>query len=307
MRKIINKIVLVILLVSMFNSCSNDPDNAIYNVFDGVEHGAIIRTLERGNQNFNLFDLSSTWSITVETQDEEFGALLSQMVVYVGYVDNKDDGADNNRAEVVLKTITASEFTTSANGLPSTDLSYTLNDMVSALGLSAGQYNGGDLFAIRLELLLTDGRSFSAADGSGSLQGSYFQSPYVYQAGMLCIPATPFTGVYTVDMQDSWGDGWQTATSSGGGGITVTLDDGTVLEVGLCSPYEVNNYPCVNDGSVGTSTVTIPAGTLSADWFFPGDFYGEISFQIFAPSGNLIASYDAGSAAGPIALNLCDE
>ena len=305
MKKIINKFILIVLAVSTF-SCS-DTNNAIYDVFDGVEYGAIIRTLNTGNQNFNLFDLSSSWDITIETQDEEFGALLSQVVVYVGYTDNKDDGNDNNRAEVVLNTIPASEFTTSANGLPTTSLMYTLNDMVTALGLASGQYNGGDTFNIRLEVVLTDGRTFSAADGSGSLQGSYFKSPYVYQAGMLCIPAQPFSGVYVIDMQDSYGDGWQTTTSNGGPGITVTLDTGVVLEVGLCSPYEASTYACVNDYSSGSDTITIPAGSLSADWYFPGDFYGEISFQIYAPSGNLIADYGTGTSAGPIALNLCDE
>jgi hypothetical protein len=305
MRKIIKKIVLIILAVSTF-SCS-DTNNAIYDVFDGVEYGAIIRTLNTGNQNFNLFDLSSSWDITIETQDEKFGALLSQVVVYVGYTDNKDDGNDNNRAEVVLNTIPASEFTTSANGLPTTSLMYTLNDMVTALGLASGQYNGGDTFNIRLEVVLTDGRTFSAADGSGSLQGSYFQSPYVYQAGMLCIPDVPFSGDYVIDMQDSYGDGWQTTTGDGGPGITVTLDTGVVLEVGLCTPYEASTYACVNDYSSGSDTITIPAGTLSADWYFPGDFWGEISFQIYAPSGNLIADVGPGTGAGPIALNLCDE
>jgi hypothetical protein len=289
MRKIINKIVLVILLVSMFNSCSNDPDNAIYSVFDGVEHGAIIRTLERGSQNFNLFDLSSSWDITVETQDEEFGALLSQMVVYVGYTDNKDDGADNSRAEVVLNTISASEFTTSANGLPSTTLFYTLSDMLSALGLSAGQYNGGDIFAIRLELLLTDGRSFSAADGSGSLQGSYFQSPYVYQAGMLCIPITPFPGDYIIDMQDSWGDGWN------GASIRATVD-------GVATDYTINN------GLAGSATATVPAGTTTLLFeFISGAWDSEVTFQIYTPSGALGADLGPSPVPGAIALFLCDE
>ena len=305
MKKIINKIILVVLSVSAI-SCA-DPSNPIYDVFDGLEHGAIIRTLSTGSQNFNLFDLSSSWDISVETQDEEFGKLLSEMAVYVSYTDNKEDGNDNNKSEVVLATIPASAFTTSANGLPSTSLEYTLNDMVSALGLSLGDYNGGDIFNIRLELRLTDGRTFSAADGSGSLQGSYFQSPYVYLAGMLCIPETPFTGDYTVDMQDSYGDGWQTTTGDGGPGITVTLNTGEILEVGLCTPYETAPFVCVDDYDAGSATITIPDGTLSADWFFPGDFWGEISFQIYAPSGNLIADYGPGSGAGPIALNLCDE
>lgn len=305
MKNILSKLMLI--AITIFATSCSDPENPIYDVFDGLEHGAVIRTLDRVSENFNVFDLNSTWNIIVETQDQESGKLLSEMVVYVSYTDLKDDGVDNNKSEVILNTIPASQFTTSANGLPTTELNYTLEETLSALGLTVGQYNGGDLFNFRLEIKLTDGRSFSAADGSGSLQGSYFKSPYIYQAGMLCIPDVPFSGDYTVVMQDSYGDGWQTTTGNGGPGITVTLNTGAVIEVGLCTPYEANTYDCINDNNSGTAIVTIPDGTLSADWYFPGDFWGEISFQIYAPSGNLIASYETGSNAGPIALNLCNE
>ncbi|MBN4085395.1 hypothetical protein JYT89_03535 [Flavobacteriaceae bacterium AH-315-B10] len=283
------KIIIIVLAVITF-SCT-DSDNVIYDVFDGLEHGAVIRTLNRGSQNFNLFDLSSSWDITVETQDEEFGNLLSQMIVHVGYIDNKDDGTDNNRAEVVLRTIEASEFTTSANGLPSIKLDYTLSDVLTALALSPGQYNGGDIFAIRLELLLTDGRSFSAADGSGSLQGSYFQSPYVYQAGMLCIPITPVTGDYQIDMQDSWGDGWN------GAAIRVIVD-------GVPTDYTVSGA----QGSANSETASIPSGTATLVFeFISGDWDGEVTFQIYTPSGALGADLGPNPVPGEIALFLCDE
>jgi hypothetical protein len=280
------KIILIVLAIVTF-SCT-DSDNVIYDVFDGMEHGAIIRTLNRGSQNFNLFDLNSTWDITVETQDEEFGNLLSLMNIYVGYTDNKDDGEDNNKTEILIGTIQASEFTTSANGLPSTYIEYSLNEMVTFLGLSDGQYNGGDIFAIRLELLLTDGRSFSAADGSGSLQGSYFQSPYVYAPGMLCIPLVPFPGDYVIDMQDSWGDGWN------GAAIRATID-------GVATDYTIT-------GSAGSETATVPSGSTSLTFeFISGDWDGEVTFQIYTPSGALGADLGPTPVPGLIALFLCDE
>lgn len=301
MKKLMNKIFLVVLAVMTFG-CS-DPDNSIYDVFDGMTHGAVIRTLNTGSLNFNLFDLASTWDITVETQDEEFGALLSQMVVYVSYTDNKDDGSDNNKSEVVLATVPASEFTPSANGLPSTDLLYTLADMVSGLGLAEGQYNGGDTFNFRLELHLTDGRTFSAADGSGSLQGSYFQSPYVYRAGMLCIPASPITGDYEIDMQDSYGDGWQ------GSAVVVTID-GASTSYSVADLYTSGLGGARNDPQyvANSVTVTVPEGTstLLFEWV-NGDYPSECTFQITTPSG--ATGIDAGPspAAGEIALFLCDE
>ena len=287
MKKIVNKIIVAVIAIFMVG-CS-DPENVIYDVFDGMEHGAVVRTLNRGSVDFNLFDLNSTWDITVETQDEEKGALLESLMVYVSYTDNKDDGVDNSRSDTVLATIPASAFTTSANGLPSTQIEYTFGEALSALGLSTGQYNGGDFVNFRLELHLTDGRTFSAADGSGSLQGSYFQSPYTYRAGILCIPAVPFPGDYVIDMQDSYGDGWN------GAAIRVIID-------GVATDYTFTS------GSAASFTVTVPPGSTSLVFeFVSGAWDSEVTFQITTPSGATGADLGPSPTAGPFALFLCDE
>lgn len=287
MKNVMKKIIVFILTAFIF-SCS-DPDNAIYDVFDGMEHGAVIRTLSRNSVDFNLFDLNSTWSITVETQDEEFGALLSQVVVYASYVDKTDDGEDNNRSEVTLETIPAAQFTTSANGLPTTDISYSFGDVLSALSLADGEYNGGDNVDFRLEIHLTDGRVFSQADGSGSLQGSYFSSPYAYRAGILCIPAAPFPGDYVMEMQDSYGDGWN------GAAIRVTID-------GTATDYTFTS------GATYTATATVPPGAATLTFaYVSGDWDSEVTFQVYTPSGALGADLGPSPAAGEFALNLCNE
>lgn len=289
MKKIINKITLLILTISMIG-CS-EPDNVIYDVFDGISHGAALRTLDRVSTNYNLFDLNSTFEISVEEQDEENGKLLSKVDVYVKYTDNTPGGPDISKSDVLVSTIPASAFTTSANGLPSTTIKVTFSEALTALGLlSAEQYAGGDVVTFRLEVVLTDGRTFSAADTSGSLQGSYFSSPYAYNAGILCIPTSPITGDYVINMQDSWGDGWQ-------GSEVICTIDGVATKVSLAS------------GSAGTDTITIPVGASTAVWSFSaGDWPSEVTFQIIGPnSGNVIGDFGPSPVAGPIALNLCDE
>ena len=52
-------------------SCE-DVDNTMYDVLDGVQRGAAIRTLEVVSANYNVFDPGSTFEIVVEEQDEEF-------------------------------------------------------------------------------------------------------------------------------------------------------------------------------------------------------------------------------------------
>ncbi|MCF6223781.1 MAG: hypothetical protein L3J34_08640 [Flavobacteriaceae bacterium] len=288
MKKFINKIILALFAVTAFISCNTDPDNAIYGVLDGKEHGAIIRTLERVSSNFNLFDKSSEWEVIVEAQDEEYGDLLQSIEVYVSFTDNFDDGEDYSKPEVFVASFPASVFTTSANGLPSTGVKSTLGESLTALSLNDGEYTGGDTFNYRMEYVMTDGRTFSSADGSGSLQGSYFSSPYLYQAGLLCIPEIPFPGDYKIVMQDSYGDGWN------GASISVVID-------GVSTDYTIA-------GSSGTEIVNIPVGSTTGVFIFKsGAWDSEITFQIYTPSGNLGVSTGPSPVVGEIALNLCQE
>ena len=77
----------------------------------------------------------------------------------------------------------------------------------------------------------------------------------------------------------------------------------------MCSPYGSDNIGSAMDPDEGictgpastsfysaTAYVTIPEGTQLAVWQFPGDQYGEISFQIYGPAGNLLL--DSGQAPG---------
>ena len=205
MKKQLNKIVLLLLSVIVISSCESD-DKVIDQVFDDISYGAVLRNVEITSASYNLSDLNSAFSIIVEAQDEEYGALLSEVDVYVSKEGN----------EVLVKTVPASAFTIGDKGLPVTEISVTLGESITALGLGSN-YGVGDEFVIRLSLKLTDGREFSAASASGSLQGSYFASPFLYTSAILC---TPKPGDYVVDMQDSYGDGWQ------GDGIKVTFDGG---------------------------------------------------------------------------------
>jgi hypothetical protein len=284
MKKIFNKFLVFFLAVSVF-SCE-DVDNTIYDVLDGVQRGAAIRTLEIVSANYNVFDPGSTFEIVVEEQDDEFGGLLQSINVYASYVDASD--ASNSVAEVQVQSIPVSEMTTSANGLPSTTVRYTLAEIAAVTGAN---YTGGSRFSYRLEAVLTDGRTFSEADVTGSLQGSFFSSPYVYNSSILCIPDNAIAGDYKIDMQDSYGDGWN------GGAIEVNID-------GVKSTVTISGA----QGAANSETITVPAGTSTLEFvYISGDWDSEVSFQIYGPnSGRVIANATSG-VAGPISLNLCFE
>jgi len=121
------------------------------------------------------------------------------------------------------------------------------------------------------------------------------------------VTCNPKSGDYLVVMHDSYGDGWQTDDDTSGSGITVDID-GTIVEVGMCNPYTPNSFACVGtDYYDAQTTVTIPEGTFKALWYFPGDYWGEISFEVYGPDGVLVfASGDPGATgAGILPIVVC--
>ena len=312
MKNLLRNLLLVVSAIAI-SSCDQDPDNTIYNVLD-FESGAVLRTIEVGNSVLNSSDPNSTFSVTVQEQDREDGALMQEVQITATFQDLTSGNGTTTAGPVVVKTVPASDFTTDELGLPRATLTATFGEMTSAMGLSAADYDAGDVVIVGLNLVLTDGRVFGPSSAGSSITGGFYKSPFRYNALLTC---SPEPGDYRVEMQDSYGDGWQTTTANGGPGITIDLGNGTILEVGMCSPYggaagsfleSGAGTGCTeNDGSSATAIITIPDGAPSANWNFPGDNWGEISFQVYAPDDSLI--FDSGAAgdlgAGLIPVTFC--
>jgi len=140
----------------------------------------------------------------------------------------------------------------------------------------------------------------------------------VHRVNVLC-GGEPPVGTYTIDMHDSYGDGWQTDNGLGGSGITVvTTDingDEATIEFGMCSPYGGGAGTFLVDGACtgpastsffdATTTIDIGSTITGAVWNFPGDFYGEISFEIYKPNGDLLFAYAIGDPDGELAVSYC--
>lgn len=314
MKRYIKNILMLSLVSAGFLACESS-NKTIDDVFAEVTRGAVFRATtpatEVASQELSFSDPSSSFAVTFEVEDNAGGDLLQDVEVYTTYTSSADPSASSS--ETLVTTLPASAFTPNADGLPSIDVNLTLGELASAVGLAEGDYTGGDSFTIRFVLNLTDGRSFSSNNLNSTVSGgSYFRSPFTYTVPLVCPPIPPTPGEWTINMEDSYGDGWQTDDGNGGSGITITLNDGTVFEVGLCSPYAaaagtfLGSGDCTpNGGSSGSATITIPPGTTSAEWNFPGDNYGEISFEIVTPNGNVAASAGPNPVTGSIAIDFC--
>lgn len=182
LRKILATGVLSVLLVS----CDEDK-TTVDSVFSDVQRGAILRTVSTPSANFNFFDPTSVFSVNMEVEDHNEGALLDKVDILVGFVDNTPDSNNFSVAESPFETLTASDFSTNSSGLPETNLTIPLSEALAHVGRVDGEYNGGDLFTVRLILTLTDGRTFTNTNSAGTVTGgSFFRSPFVYRPALTC-------------------------------------------------------------------------------------------------------------------------
>lgn len=299
-----NKFLKTILALSAiciaFYSCKDDdtlPVDFEDLINTGLPFASEITT--NGSTNVNKLDpASSGFSKDYQLVSPAGGNDISKVEVFVSIT-----GQNVTAPEALLTSVDASSFTASATGgYPEVNITFDGASIISALGINAADLEGGDTFDYRLALTNPQG-TFSDVSANFDNQSA----DHTFSSTVVCDSPTLPAGTWTIDMQDSYGDGWQPTTGNGGGpGITVTLSDGSTINLGLCTPYEPPGYACTNGLASGTETFTIPAN-VSGDFTFNGDFWGEMSYQIYGPSGSTVATGNAGATAGPIALNLCNE
>ena len=268
MKKI--SVFLLALSTTLFISCESD-DKVIDDVLNDFTSGAVLRTRSEQGSPYNAFVPGSVYTVTVEQQDESFGANLESIDLFIAFNDNQDDPVDSSVSEQLLASYAPGDLSTNERGYPELTFTTTLQESATALGIGSG-YSGGDTFTYRFVVNLTDGRSFTNTDANnGILGGSFFRSPYLYTVTVACIPVGPVPGTFTLDMQDSFGDGWN------GASVRVTVD-------GVATDYTISPA----QGAANSESITIPPGATTWSWeYVSGDWDSEVTYQIYAPNGKL--------------------
>ncbi|MDC6352638.1 hypothetical protein PP178_13835 [Zeaxanthinibacter sp. PT1] len=298
MKKFQNKLLGSILagIVLVFAACE-DSNEIVDQVTSGTTRGVVLRTLnvlsnEVAIQSDGTIAPGASFGVELEYQDHEDGDLLAEVEVYVGYRDNTAGGTDNDKAQVLAATLPASSFSTGDRGLPV--ISYTISgdEMLSALGLPSSEVEGGDQFEIRFEAVLTDGRRFSFADNSGTITGSYFNSPFLYTANVVCAPSKPTAGVWSLAMQDSYGDGWN------GAAVLITID-------GETTAYSLDS---IGEAVAGVATFTVGAADeVISVQYQSGDWDSEVTFQLTSANGNTVVDAGPSPSSGVELLDYCPD
>ena len=247
--------------------------------------GAALRNISQTGEFQAATPSTSVVSWVFEPHDAESGGLTQNVEMYLSY---------NSGPEILYKTIQRSEMYDGEVGLPRFDLTLSLNEALGALGKSS--FSGNDVINVRFQLNLTDGRSYSRSSVTGAMTQSYFRSPFLYPLIIGCRFDANNTGsvagIYTINGQDSYGDGWNGAT------VEFTVDG-------------VKTVFTFDDGSEGSTTITVPSSASTVGIAFTsGDWDSEITYQVVWTDLNGNNSQTALSdgtspAVGFKSLNIC--
>ncbi|GGG40254.1 hypothetical protein GCM10011344_46400 [Dokdonia pacifica] len=192
------KITIIILSLFLCIAC-DDEEKAIETVLVEVDRGAVLRTLQFNNGEFEINNPSSVFSIDIEEQDIEEGRLLSTVDVFVTFIDNTPAGNSVSTQRILLETLTPEDFATSDFSLPAITLDYTYAELLDATGLTIDQTNCKDQFRLDLDLNLSDGLTFNVTNSAGTVVNTtgFFKSPFTYLINIVePISSDKFTGVY---------------------------------------------------------------------------------------------------------------
>ena len=272
----------------LYNDTPLDEDIVAQNT------GAVLTTVAVEGGTINKFNPSeSSLKTTVLFNDFGNNDTMESVDILLLFADTTPV---NNQLlmidEILLENIPASAFSKGDSGFPEHQYSIDANTMLSKLGLDASQIDGGDLFILRYDLKLTDGRSFSTADTGGNVRTTSHNAPFRYSAVVVCLKV-PEPGAWTLEMQDVYGDGWN------GGSITVSID-GNETE-----------YTC--SGASTTEIINIPEGTSRLLFTYnAGQWEGENTYILRDPSGAIVLQDGSGDGSmnnGPTTgeqFNTCD-
>ncbi len=206
MQKIKYSIYSLFLVILAF-SCADEP--LPFDTFEDYAKGAFSRLLSTDNGTFFLTDPdNASFTFDVEYYSENNGAEVASHEWFVRHRNNVDGTVSE---PALLATVQSSGFGTDAkSGLPTANFAFTLNESLTALGLTIDDLNGGDDMIYDGFVVMNDGRRFGPDNTGGSVQGGAgFDGIFRFIKPLLCPSelAGTYTAVATNTSQGA-GIGW---------------------------------------------------------------------------------------------------
>ena len=244
------------------SSCRDFVEPRIpYATFDT---GAYLRTIARTSTTFNFFDLAnSKFALTLEAVDIEDGKTVQTVEIRVRHR-RLIPGVGlkyTPTSDALVKTLQASDFGPNADSrFLRASFQVTSTEAIAAVGLTAADIRGGDVFEFRLVLNDKFGRRFSSDNVTTNVGGApFYASPFQYPVSVICPSDLAGTYDFTASEQKS-----AYGTCAGGTFTGKT----TWTKVGTSTRYLVSDgtfglYGCQNDVYKGDVGVSDACGVLS--------------------------------------------
>jgi hypothetical protein len=282
MKNIYFKLIMILTMLVVPYSCS-DSDNIVDGVMDNITSGGFLRTIKLNGTvvQTNVTTASLTYnvdatpfSLELEAQDNQSGALLQKVDVHLSFVKNNPTSAASIN-ERFWKSYNASVLTAGPIGLPRLTFATTLGEIRTFLGITPTQYSGGDQFKVVFKYVMTDGRVFTYTNSNSNVVGgAYMRSPFIYNLNVVCPITESLAGTHSYVSTNMVRGGGNGACS---GSITGTVVWGTTTTAGL---YTTSDF---SFGMYGACWGDPPATSASArvNWFcnkivpVGADFYGD--------------------------------
>ncbi|WP_318311981.1 hypothetical protein [Flagellimonas crocea] len=214
--------------------------------------------------------INEDYEASISIDDGSEGSLLETLNIYRTFRDLTigEDAVNLTEEEALFESYTIADLTLE-DGARTLMLSYTLDELLGD-NIELSDMAVGDDIQLRYEIVTADGRIVTTDENDTE----YFYSITTSECVQLNADG-PYAGEYTINMVDSYGDGWN------GGYITVTLDGVEVPD----SPFSVET------GEEATGSFTVPEGATSLTIVYTsGDWDDENSFDIIDPNGQRAAS-----------------
>lgn len=186
------------VLVFAFSSCEKER---AFTEYEDLEHGAFARLIDGVNGIYDFFNIDgSTIDFKVEFYDDNNGANVAEYNWTVEYVNN---AAGTVSAPVSLVNISASSFSPSPDGLPSTSVSFGMRDVMDAFGFTEDDINGGDAFRFQATIVMNDGRTFSATNtGVNIISSAPFSGWFRFEQSIIC--PSELAGTFDYVTTEAW-------------------------------------------------------------------------------------------------------
>ncbi|GGM84146.1 hypothetical protein GCM10010967_14950 [Dyadobacter beijingensis] len=179
---------LIFGLMMLIGGCDSPLENDRIDEF-ALESGGYMRIVSpypvtASSFSFSVGNMKGTkMECLHEAVTQNKGSLFESYRLVISFVDNTPDNGVNPVSGKAFRSIPASSYALDAStGYPRATMIITGQEALEAVGLDLTKIAAGDRFEITGTMILTDGKSFSAANTAIDITGgAFYSSPFFYR------------------------------------------------------------------------------------------------------------------------------